>query len=180
MWYIIIALVVVFLFFFVKSFRKINRLSEEGTLLVAFTKEAMPKTYLGESIPAEEQYRKLMQACYLFNKFLLRVKGMRGNYNFSIRENGPVYGKTFTVQLGPFINTIEETLKRKIADLPSEFRVKIEQYMKDPFSEEGKSLSEKEISIFSSDNLGSSYLKKIRVDYIKNTRDMDFLFTLFK
>ena len=180
MWYIIIFIVLLLLVLFVKSFRKITRLSEDGTLLVAFTKAALPKTYLGEVIPAEDQYKKLMQACYLFNNFINRTQGMRGNYNFSIRENGPVYGKTITVQLSPFINTVKQTLVEKTNSLPAEYRVKIEQYMKDPFSEESKKLSEKEVSIFSSDNMGSSYLKKIKADYIRTTRDMDFLFLLFK
>jgi hypothetical protein len=48
MWYIIIAIAVLLLFFFIKSYRKINSLTEDGTLLVAFTKEAMPKKFLGK------------------------------------------------------------------------------------------------------------------------------------
>ena len=77
MWYIIIAIAVLLLFFFIKSYRKINSLTEDGTLLVAFTKEAMPKKFLGKEIPIEEQYKKLMQACYLFNLFLAKTQGMR-------------------------------------------------------------------------------------------------------
>ena len=73
MWYIIIFIVLLLLVLFVKSFRKITRLSEDGTLLVAFTKAALPKTYLGEEIPAEDQYKKMMQACYLFNNFISTI-----------------------------------------------------------------------------------------------------------
>ena len=90
MWYIIITVVVIGLAIFVKSYRKINRLSEDGTLLVAYTKEAMYKTYLGKDIPVDEQFSKLIQACCLFNNFLEKTKGMRGTYSFSILENGPV------------------------------------------------------------------------------------------
>ena len=180
MWYIITALVVLVLAFFIKSFRKINSLTEDATLLVAFTKDALPKKYLGKEIPAEEQYKKLMQACYLFNLFLEKTQGMRGTYNFSIRENGPVYGKIVNVQLAPFISTVKQTLMEKANDLPIEYRGNIEQYMKAPFSDEGKMLSEKEVSILSSDNMGSDFLKKMKADYIRNMRDMDFMFTLFK
>ena len=180
MWYIIIAIAILILFFFLKSYRKINSLTEDGTLLVAFTKEAMPKKFLGKEIPIEEQYKKLMQACYLFNLFLTKTQGMRGTYNFTIRENGPVYGQIIDVQLAPFINTVKQALLRKTSELPTDYRLKIEQYMKDPFSDEGKKLSEKEVSILSSDDMGSAYLKKMKADYIRNMKDMDFMFTLFK
>jgi hypothetical protein len=52
--------------------------------------------------------------------------------------------------------------------------------MKDPFSDEGEKLSEEEVSILSSDDMGSAYLKKMKADYIRNMKDMDFMFTLFK
>ena len=180
MWYVVLALVLFVLVLFIKSFRKINRISREGTLLVAFTKGAMPKTYLGEEIPSKEQYEKLMRACYLFNKFIKGTQGMRANYYFSIRENGPIYGKTISVQLIPFISTVKKAIDEKTAQLPIDYRDKIARYMSDPFSEEGKHLSEEAISIFSKDDLGSSFLKKIRADYIRNMMDMDFMFTLFK
>lgn len=121
-----------------------------------------------------------MQACYLFNLFLEKTQGMRGTYNFSIRENGPVYGQIINVQLAPFISTVKQTLIGKANDLPIEYRGNIEHYMKAPFSDEGKKLSEKEVSILSSDNMGSDFLKKMKADYIRNMRDMDFMFTLFK
>lgn len=180
MWYIIIAVFVLGLALFVKSYRKINSLSDEGTLLVAYTKEAMYKTYLGKDIPIDEQFRKLMQACCLFNNFLEKTKGMRETYSFSIRENGPVYGETKIVQLASFINTVEKVLNKRANSLPTEYRVKIEQYMKDPFSEESLKLSEKEASIVSSDNLGSPFLKKLKADHKRNMMNSDFMFVLFK
>ena len=105
---------------------------------------------------------------------------MRGTYNFTIRENGPVYGQIIDVQLAPFINTVKQALLRKTSELPTDYRLKIEQYMKDPFSDEGEKLSEEEVSILSSDDMGSAYLKKMKADYIRNMKDMDFMFTLFK
>jgi len=181
MWVIIIiAVVCLGLTILVKSFRRINRLSEDGTLLVAYTKEAMHKTYLGKDIPIDEQYRKLMQACLLFNNFLEKTKGMRGTYSFSILENGPVYGETKMVQLASFINTVEQVLKKRANSLPTEYREKIEQYMKDPFSEESLKLSEKEASIISSDDMGSPFLKKLKADHKRNMMNRDFMFVLFK
>lgn len=181
MWYVIIAIIVLFLFFFLKSYRKINDLSKDGTLLVAFTKEAMLKKSLFKDIPFEEQYENLMRACYLYNCFLKKTNGMRGSYNFSIIENGPIYGNVFDVHLASFIQTVKEALDRRISSLPIEYREKIELYMNAPFSEEGKKLSEKAISILSP--IGEEdipFLKKIREDYIQNIKDMDYMFTLFK
>lgn len=180
MWYILIGLTILVIAFFFKSLRKINRITEEATLLVAFTKDAMQKSFLGKEIPAEEQYKKLMLACYLFNLFLVRTQGMRATYNFSIRENGPIYGKIIDVKLEPFICTVRKAIEEKTNKLSTDFRERIEQYMKDPFSDEGKKLSEESIAILSSDNIGSSYLKKMKADYIKNMKDRDFMFTLFK
>lgn len=181
MWYVIIAIAALLLFFFLKSYRKIKGISEDGTLLVAFTKEAMLKKSLLKEIPIEEQYENLMRACYLYNCFLKKTNGIRGNYNFSIIENGPIYGNVFDVQLAPFIQTVKEALYRRSSSLPIEYREKIELYMNAPFSEEGKKLSEKAISILSP--IGEEdfpYLKKIREDYIKGTKEMDYMFTLFK
>lgn len=184
MWYFIIAIAVILLFLLLKSYKKVNELSEQGTILVAFTKDAIPKTFLLKEIPVEEQYKKLMRACYLYNCFLEKTNGIRDDYNFSIIENGPVYGKVFDVKLRPFIQTVVGALQKKANSLPLEYREKIEHYMKSPFSEEGRKLSKEAISILSSDDFGgsyySSYLRKMREDYIKNTKDMDYMFTLFK
>ena len=180
MWYIIITVVIIGLAIFVKSYRKIYRLSEDGTLLVAYTKEAMLKTYLGKDIPVDEQFSKLVQACCLLNNFLEKTKGMRGTYSFSIRENGPVYGETKTVQLASFITTVEQVLNKRANSLPTEYREKIERYMKDPFSEESIKLSEKEASIVSSEDWGLPFMKKLKADHKRNMMNSDFMFVLFK
>ena len=158
----------------------VYHLSEEGTLLVAFTKMAMQESFLSKGKPMEEQYDVLMEACYLYNCFLKRTNSLRDSFNFTIHENGPKYGKFVNVQLGTFNSTVKKILKEKANSLPTEYRLRIEQYMKDPFSDKGKELSENAKSKLFPNNIASSYLKKMHIDYKRDVKNMDFMFTLFK
>lgn len=180
MWYIIIIMAIGVIGYLVKSYRKINSLSEKGTILVAFTKDAMSQNFLSKEIPAKEQYEKLMLACYLFNCFLVKTNKVRGNYNFYIMENGPIYGKVVDVQLSSFVHTVKTALMETASSFPTEYCGKIEHYMNAPFSEEGRKLSENAILWFSLDKYGSSLLKNIHERCMESMKNMDFMFTLFK
>lgn len=168
MWYILIALAILVIAYLIHSFKKINSISKDATLLVAFTKAAISEIRFSNSkeIPADKQYNYLMQACYLFNCFVQKTNGLKNNYKFNIIENGPTFGTVIEVQLASFIQTIKRTLQKKTDSLPIEYREKIELYMKNPFSEEGLTLSEEAASLFSSDSNEPAWLKKLNNDFL--------------
>ena len=116
--YIIIAIVIiVIVFLFVKSLKEVNNISEEATMLVAYTKYAgKEKNHILERDKTQEEFEKekferLMQACFLANRFVfITTKKLNRTYHFNIRENGLEYGEVFEVQLAPFIQKITQTL----------------------------------------------------------------------
>ena len=94
--YIIIAIVIiVIVFLFVKSLKEVNNISEEATMLVAYTKYAgKEKNHILERDKTQEEcekekFERLMQACFLANRFVfITTKKLNRTYHFNIRENG--------------------------------------------------------------------------------------------
>ena len=119
-------------------------------------------------------------ACYLYNRFCIACKGLRGSYHFSIMENGPVYGKVVDVQLAPFITVVSQTIRLILDRFPAEYRIRIEQYLNDPESEIGQKLSQKAAILLTKDKGAPSSLNKMTTDFINDIMEMDFMFSLFE
>ena len=181
--YIIIAIVIiVIVFLFVKSLKEVNNISEEATMLVAYTKYAgKEKNHILERDKTQEEFEKekferLMQACFLANRFVfITTKKLNRTYHFNIRENGLEYGEVFEVQLAPFIQKITQTLNRITETLPHSYQSEVDDYMRNPFSSKNQ-IKSKEIEdrIFPN----SKFLKKYADPLRKSIIDTDFLYIL--
>lgn len=140
--YMLLAGIIVFcilVLWFVRALRRTTRLSEDATILVAYTKYAV-RVCIGDlwhnpdEHSQDDKYRHLMNACYLMNKFYLKSKGLPKTYRFSINENGMASGKTFEVQLGPFLFILTDTLTMLTASLAPMYQERVDSYMRNPFS----------------------------------------------
>lgn len=179
MLYFLIILGIIVPILTLRSYIKINKLSEEGTQLVAFTKNAIiEERIFAEEDTVEKQFERLAEACYLFCRFVSKTKDMRRNYNFSVLENGPIYGTIIDVQIGPFTETIKNALMKRANSFPSEYQKRINSYLQNPNSEESKKMSEEaELYLFSK-GIESDYLKRLSDDYRKGIIDTDYMFTI--
>lgn len=156
-------------------------LSQEATMLVAFTKKVGHKSFFDkdktEEQLAEDKYNRIMEAGFLLNRFFFRVKEMNANYRLCVTENGPVYGKTFEVTLGSFLQIITGTLTKQTESLPKSYQEKVDEYMRNPLSDNGKeSTREIESRLFSKHTV----VKKYADAYIDSVINTDFMYTLFE
>ena len=124
----------------------------------------------------EEKFKRLMEACFLANRFVVMTKGLPRTHHFSVRENGPTYGEFFEVQLGSFILKITSFLNQITESLPQSFQSQVDAYMRNPFSDTSKAISqEMEESLFPK----SKFVKKYSDALRKSIVDSDFMYTLF-
>ncbi|MBP5680622.1 MAG: hypothetical protein J6X31_06200 [Bacteroidales bacterium] len=180
--YIIIGIVIIaIIFLFAKSLKKVNNISEEATMLVAYTKWAgKGKDFLLEREKTQKQfeedrYKRLMQACFLANRFVFMTKDLNRTYHFTIRENGPEYGETFEVQLAPFIQIIIQTLNRITESLPQSYQSQVDDYMRNPLSRQNEEKSKEiENDIFPKSKRVRKYADPLR----KSIIDSDYLYVL--
>lgn len=182
--YIIIGIVIItIVLLFAKSLNKVNNISEEATMLVAYTKWAgkgkdsiLEKEITQEQFE-EDRFKRLMQACFLANRFVFMTKDLNRTYHFTIRENGPEYGETFEVQLAPFIQIITLTLNKITESLPQSYQSQVDDYMRNPLSPQNKNKSaEIEDNIFPK----SKFLRKYADPLRRSIIDSDYLYVLCK
>lgn len=180
--YIIIGIVIAIVLLFAKSLKKVNKISKEATMLVAYTKWAgKGKNSILEKEKTQEQfeedrYERLMQACFLANRFIfITTKDLNRTYHFTIRENGPMYGETIEVQLAPFIAIITRTLNKITESLPLSYQSQVDDYMRNPFSRQNKEKAKEiEDEIFPQDKRIRKYADSLRESII----DSDYLYVL--
>lgn len=180
--YIIIGIVIIaIIFLFAKSLKKVNNISEEATMLVAYTKRAgKGKDPIFERDKTQEQfeeekYNRLMQACFLANRFVSMTKDLNRTYHFTIRENGPEYGETFEVQLAPFLQIIIQTLNKITESLPQSYQSQVDEYMRNPSSQQNEAKSKEiEDDIFPQNKRIRKYADPLR----KSIIDSDYLYVL--
>lgn len=127
----------------------INQISMEATMLVAFIKDAgKGRDFIFDQDKTDKEFYdkkcdKIMTACYLMNCFCIKVCRFSRTYHLNITENGPIYGKCFEVQLGPFLQLLIDVVAKIIEDLPKVYQDKINAYMNAPFSDENIAVSKK-------------------------------------
>lgn len=183
MLYIGIAIAALLLLWFIKSANTLNNISEEATLLVAYIKySAKGKSMFFDEDKTDaefiqEKYNRLLTACYLMNKFFIRVKDLPATQRFHIIENGDTFGEIFEVQVGPLIYKLTETLTKITESLPVEYQEKIDAYMRNPFSLENKKIGE-EVNerLFPK----AKFLKKYADAARESIKNMDFMYFLCK
>lgn len=182
-YYIIGGIAVILLFLFLKALKKTTDLSNDATILVAYVKNARrKKSPIFDKDKSDDEfyemkYKDMMKACVLMNRFFLKVKDLRPTYRFHIRENGTTYGEIFEVQVGPLMYKLTETLTQITESFPVKYQEKIDSYMRNPLSKEGRRI-EKEIleEIFPKD----SYIKKYADRLHQSIVDSDFMYLLCK
>ena len=182
--YIVIGIVVILLIYFGGLLTKSMSLSKEGTVLVAYIKNARRKKsdIFDKNTSNEDfyksKYNDLMKACVLFWRFAIKVKGLPPTYRFNIQENGNLYGEFIEVNVGLFMNKLECTLEEIIRSLPKKYQDKVEHYMNNPFSPENKKIAEDTLNLmFPKD---SKLLMKLANDLHNNIVNSDFLYVLCK
>lgn len=170
------------LFIFLKAWYKVNRISKEATILVAYIKWAkrgrndiLEKT---DEDFYEKRFHDIMIACYLLHHFNTKVSKLPRTYHFHIIENGPTYGTTFEVQLGPFMQKLTETLVKTINKMPEIYQDKINAYLYAPFSNESKRISNEIKESLHPKN--DKYLKKLAKESHRCIVDADFIYILCK
>lgn len=181
---IILIIVVLFLVLLgIKSYLRIDKVSKEATMLVAYTKYAKKgKSSLFDKEETQEDFEKkkferLMQACYLANRFAFKTKQLRSTYHFNIIENGSKYGEVFEVQKDPFLQRIILTLNDITASLPESYQIQVDNYMRNPFSVQSQDLTKEiENKMYPKDKLLRKYADSLR----NNIIEMDFLYVLCK
>lgn len=179
---IIIFFIAVIVIFFAVILKKTNNISEEATMLVAYAKYAnkgkdpiLDREKTQEQFD-EEKFKRLMQACFLANRFATMTNDLARTHHFSVRENGPTYGEFFEVQLGPFILKITLFLNQITESLPQSFQSQVDAYMRNPLTEKSKAISqEMEESLFPK----SKFVKKYSDALRKSIVNSDFMYTLF-
>lgn len=182
MFVIVLVIIVFFLVLLgMHSYLKINKVSKDATMLVAYTKYArMGKSSLFDKDKTQEDFDKerferLMQACYLANRFAFKTQNLRSTYHFNIIENGPIYGEVFEVQKGSFLQTIIQTLNEIIASLPEFYQNQVGNYMRDPLSVQSQEVTKEiEEDMFPKNKLIRKYADSLR----KSIIETDFLYVL--
>lgn len=181
-YYIIIGIVAILILFFLKSLKKVNNLSKDATVLIAYIKYAgkgkssIFDKDLSDAEFNERKFKNLMKACVLMNRFYMQVKNLPPTYRFHIKENGDTYGEIFEVQVGPFMYKATETLTKITESLPVEYQDKIDNYMRNPLSAEGKR-NEKTIL---EEMFPKSPLKKYADSIHQSIVNTDFMYILCK
>lgn len=181
--YIIGGIAVLLLLLFLKGLKKTTDLSTDATELVAYIKYAgKGKSAIFDKDKSDEEfyeskYKMMMKACVLMNRFYLKVKDLPPTYRFHIKENGDMYGEIFEVQVGPLMYKLTETLTKITESFPVKYQEKIDNYMKNPLSAEGKRI-EKDIlnEMFPKD----SFLKKYAGKLHQSIVNTDFMYILCK
>jgi hypothetical protein len=180
-WIIISIIIAFILFMFIRSYIKINSISKEATMLVAYTKYAKKgKSSIFEKEETQDAFEKkkferLMQACYLANRFAFKTKQLRSTYHFNIIENGSKYGEVFEVQKEPFLLKIIQTLNEITASLPDSYQIQVDNYMRNPLSVQSQEITKDiEEKMYPKDKLLREYADSLR----NNILEMDFLYIL--
>lgn len=183
MLYICLGILIVLVIYFFRSLIKLNRLSEDATLLVAYIKYAgKGKSSIFDNDKTdeefnEEKFNRLLTACYLMNQFYLKTKTMPQTHRFHIRENGEKYGEIFEVQVGPFVNRLLEALAKITNSMPLNYQDRINAYMNNPFSHENAEIGEEiRDRLYPKSRNLKKYADATR-EYVKNC---DYLYLLCK